>query len=77
MDYNFENHNVTFKAGSTSASFNVSIIDDSINEKNEIFYLYMLPLFNCIWTTPPYYHYYGINHSYVPVEIVDDDDSCK
>ena len=36
-DYEFETFNITIPAGDTSASFNISIIDDDIFEINESF----------------------------------------
>ena len=39
MDYDFGPYNVTFPAGVTTVSFNISIIDDYILEDNENFTL--------------------------------------
>ena len=38
-DYNSTQHNITFTTGVTRVQFNVAIIDDSLFESDEIFYL--------------------------------------
>ena len=40
-DYHPGPYNVTFPAGETRVSFNVSIVDDDLVEKNESFNLYI------------------------------------
>ena len=39
VDYNSGPYNVTFPAGVTNVSFNVTIINDNVLENNEIFHL--------------------------------------
>ena len=72
IDYNFGPYTVTFIAGNTTASLNISIIDDDVLENNENFFL----------TINRVYHNYSQSNkvtadtTYRPiVNIIDDD--CK
>ena len=68
-DYLSETFNISFIKGTTSASFDIVIIDDNILERNdEVFTLAIIPesLPNGV---------YHVDNQTVPVSIVDDE--CK
>ena len=72
IDYNSGPYNVTFIAGMTTASLNISIIEDDVLENNENFFLTINQI---------YHNYSGFNKITIDttdrpiVNIVDDD--CK
>ena len=46
MDYNSGPYNVTFPVGSTNASFDIVIINDSVSEDNETFNISIISITN-------------------------------
>ena len=64
VDYDFGLYNITFLAGETRATFNVTVIDDNIFEDNEKFILNIKPLSNIVTVGEP---------SRATVTIVDND----
>ena len=68
IDYNPGPYSVTFLAGETRRSFNVTITDDTVGEENEIFFL------SIDQSLPPSSVSIG-NHSRTTVTILDND--CK
>lgn len=51
IDYSFGPYTVTFIAGNTTASLNISIIDDNVLENNENFFLAISQIFHSYYSS--------------------------